>query len=131
MALDPKVITFAQGPNFAMLTTLRPDGHPVTQPMWVDADADHVLINTEKHRRKFRNVVNDPRVTVTIWDRDNPYSYVEVRGTVTGVVYGDEPRRHIDQLAEQYIGQPYKSDAIRSERVILQITPLELSRKSS
>ena len=33
---------------------------------WVDADDDHVLINTEVHRAKFKAVERDPRVTVTI-----------------------------------------------------------------
>ena len=90
MSLDPRVLAFAQADNFAVFTTPRTDGHPVTQPMWVDADDDFVLINTEKHRRKFRNVEQDPRVTVTIVDRNNPYVYVEVRGRVEQVVDGPE-----------------------------------------
>lgn len=130
MSLDPKITAFAQAPNFAAFTTLRPDGHPVTQPMWVDADADHVLINTEKHRRKFRNVASDSRVTVTIWDSKNPYSYVEVRGTVVAVVEGDEARAHIDHLAQKYLGHAYPAGNIQSERVILKIKPLETSEKT-
>ena len=129
MSLDAKVIAFARGKNYAVFTTLRPDGHPVSQPMWVDADDDFVLINTEKHRRKMRNVEADPRVTVTIIDRDNPYSYVEVRGTVVEVVEGAEPRAHIDQLSQKYEGQPYPADGVKSERVMLKIAPLETSEK--
>ena len=130
MTLDQKVIDFARQANFAAFTTLRPDGQPVTQPMWVDADDDYVLINTEKHRRKFRNVQNDSRVTVTIWERDNPYSYVEVRGNVVEVVEGEEPRRRIDQLAQKYHGRDYDPNAIQTERVILKIKPLETSEKA-
>jgi PPOX class probable F420-dependent enzyme len=131
MPLDQKTVELARGPNFAVLTTLRPDGHPVSQPMWVDSDGDHILINTELHRRKFRNVENDPRVTVTIWERDNPYRYTEVRGTVTEVIRGSEPRSHIDELSQLYDGQPYDADSIQSERVILVVTPLETSTKSA
>jgi PPOX class probable F420-dependent enzyme len=131
MPLDQKTIELAQGPNFAVFTTLRPDGHPVSQPMWVDSDGEHILINTEPHRRKFRNISNDPRVTVTIWERDNPYHYVEVRGRVTDVITGDRPRAHIDELSELYDGQPYDADSIKTERVMLVITPLETSKKSS
>lgn len=131
MALDQKTTDLAQGPNFAVLTTLRPDGHPVSQPMWVDSDGEHILINIEKHRRKFRNIENDPRVTVTIWERDNPYHYAEVRGRVTDVIGGDRARAHIDQLSELYDGKPYDAGSIQSERVILVITPLETSKKSS
>jgi PPOX class probable F420-dependent enzyme len=129
MSLDRQIIDFAHGKNFAVLTTLRPDGHPVSQPMWVDADDDYVLINTEKHRRKFRNVQHDPRVTVTIWQRDDPYSYVEVRGTVAGFVEGDPAREHINKLSYKYEGQPYPMDSVKSERVILQILPLKQSQK--
>lgn len=130
MPLDPQTVALAQGPNFAVLTTLRPDGHPVSQPMWVDSDGEHILINTEPHRRKFRNIESDPRVTVTIWERDNPYRYAEVRGRVTDVVRGDRARAHIDELSVLYDGQPYDADSIRSERVILVISPLETSTKS-
>ena len=131
MPLDEKTFELAQGPNFAVLTTLRPDGQPVSQPMWVDTDGEHILINTELHRRKFRNIESDPRVTVTIWERDNPYVYAEVRGRVSDVVRGDRARAHIDELSMLYDGKPYDGDSIKSERVIVVITPLETSKKSS
>ena len=130
MSLDPKIIRFAQADNFATFTTIRPDGHPVSQPMWVDADEDYVLINTEKHRRKFRNVQGDPRVTVTILDKDNPYSYVEVRGRVVGVVEGEVARRHIDALSRKYTGHDYPADGVITERVLLRIQPFEQSEKA-
>jgi len=63
--IDPTVKELATGKNFVALTTLFGDGHPQTQIMWVGADDEHVLINTEIRRQKFRNVQRDPRVTVT------------------------------------------------------------------
>jgi PPOX class probable F420-dependent enzyme len=86
--VHPMVLELARGQNFAALTTLLPGGHPQTQVMWVDADEQHLLINTEVHRQKFRNVERDPRVTVTIWDMKDPYRFVEVRGEVVGKVKG-------------------------------------------
>jgi PPOX class probable F420-dependent enzyme len=120
--LHPKVIELASGENFAALTTLLPDGHPQTQVMWVDADGDHLLINTEVHRQKFRNVERDPRVTLTIWDKEDPYTFVEVRGEVVEKAKGSEARRHIDELSHKYHGKPYGTP-IRSERVMLRIAP--------
>ena len=121
--LHPKVTELASGENFAALTTIMPDGHPQTQVMWVDADGDHLLINTEVHRQKFKNVERDPRVTLTIWDKEDPYSFVEVRGEVVGKTKGPEARAHIDKLSYKYHGRPYGTQ-IKSERVVLAIAPL-------
>lgn len=120
--LHDKVRTLAEGANFAALTTVLPDGQPQTHIMWVGCDDEHLIINTEVHRRKFKNVEQDPRVTVTIWDADNPYSFVEVRGQVVDTVTGDEARGNIDALSQKYMGRDYASD-IQSERVILRIAP--------
>ena len=120
--LEPRARDLARGKNFAALTTLLPDGQPSTQVMWVDADDDHVLINTEVGRQKFRNVKRDPRVTVTVIDAESPYRYAEIRGRVVETVAGDEARRHIDALSEKYVGGPY-ANPIQTERVILKIAP--------
>jgi PPOX class probable F420-dependent enzyme len=92
--------------------------------MWVDSDGEYILINTEKHRRKYRNVLADPRVTVTIWQVGNPYNYVEIRGMVHDHIEGQPAREHIDRLAMRYFGRLYDPDEIESERVILRIRPL-------
>jgi PPOX class probable F420-dependent enzyme len=113
----------AQAPNFANLSVILRSGRPMTHVMWVDADADHVLINTEAHRAKFRAVERDPRVTVTIWQRGDPYTYAEVRGQVVETVRGPEARAHIDSLSRKYRGKDYDDAAITSERVILRIAP--------
>ena len=120
--VHPRVLELARGQNFAALTTLLPDGHPQTQVMWVDADEQHLLVNTEVHRQKFRNVERDPRVTVTIWDMEDPYLFVEVRGEVVEKVKGQEAREHIDELSHKYRGRPYQTQ-IQSERVMLRIAP--------
>ena len=119
--LDPKVIELARGKNFAALTTMLPDDHPQTQVMWVDADEDHLLINTEVHRRKYKNVERDPRVTVMVWDHEDPYRFVEVRGSVVEKVKGPEAHEHIDELSHKYHGKLY-GNTVQSERVILKIS---------
>ncbi len=120
--IKESVKEMAQGPNFAALTTLGKDGQPSTHIMWVDADDEHMLINTEIHRTKFKNVQRDPRVAIAIWKAESPYEYVEVRGIVESTVGGDEARAHIDKLSLKYDGKPY-STRIKSERVILKIRP--------
>lgn len=121
--IDEKIKSLAQGPNFGTITTLLKDGSPVTHVMWVDADDEHFLINTEVHRAKFKNIGRDPRVSVTVWDASDPYIYCEVRGRVVETVTGPEARKHIDTLSLRYRGRRYDPEAIRSERVILKIAP--------
>jgi len=120
--LEEGVRQLAKGKNFAAFTTLLPDGQPMTHVMWVDCDDEHVLINTERHRQKARNVRRDPRVTVTVWDAADPYRYVEVRGEVVETVTGPEARRHIDELSVKYEGRPYRGRIV-SERVIWRVKP--------
>jgi PPOX class probable F420-dependent enzyme len=123
MPLDDAVKNAAQADNFATLTTLMPDGQPQTQVMWVHADDDHILINTEVDRQKWKNVQRDPRVTVTIIDKENPYHYAEVRGRVVEEVRGDVARASIDELSRKYTGRDYDPAMIKTERVILKIEP--------
>ncbi|HUR48264.1 MAG TPA: PPOX class F420-dependent oxidoreductase [Acidimicrobiales bacterium] len=121
--LNPDVKALATAPNFAVFTTLLPDGQPMAHVMWVDCDDEHILINTEVHRAKFKNVERDPRVTVTIIDRENGYRFAEVRGEVVETIRGPQARASIDELSQKYAGRPYGDENIQTERVLLKIAP--------
>jgi PPOX class probable F420-dependent enzyme len=120
--LDPVIRDLARGRNYGSISFHLPNDAIATHLMWVDADDEHVFINTEVHRLKYKAMQANPNVTLTIWSSDNPYSYAEVRGTVTGEVRGPQARSNIDDLSQKYNGTPYQPQ-IQSERVILQITP--------
>jgi PPOX class probable F420-dependent enzyme len=120
--LDPEIKKLAQDRNFAVLTVHLANGDAATHVMWVDADDEHILMNTEVHRAKFKAIKADPRVTVTVWDRSDPYRYAEVRGRVVSTETGDEARAMIDRLSQKYEGKDY-AGKIESERVILRIAP--------
>ncbi|MDA9607283.1 pyridoxamine 5'-phosphate oxidase family protein [Acidimicrobiaceae bacterium] len=118
MQLDNKTIKMATEPNYAALTTLFKNGVPQTHVMWVDTDGENILINTEIHRVKYKNVKIDPRVTVMIWKHDNPFKFVEIRGEVIGEITGQEARDNIDKLSEKYWNKPYPFP-IQTERIVL------------
>lgn len=80
--IDPEVRELAQGKNFAAFTSLLPGGAPMTHLMWVDCDENHILVNTEVHRGKYKNVVADPRVSVMIMDSNDDQHYADVTGRV-------------------------------------------------
>ena len=122
MRLDNKTIQMASGPNYAALTTLFKDGVPQTHVMWVDTDGENILINTEIHRFKYKNVLKDPRVTVMIWKHDNAFKFVEIRGEVVGEITGQDARDNIDKLSQKYWEKPYPFP-IQTERIVLVIKP--------
>lgn len=121
--LHPVTAELASAPNFAAMTTVFPSGKLQTQYVWVHTDGERLVVNTEVHRAKFKNVERDQRVTLLIRDEDDPYRYAEVRGTVTGTTRGQAARDQIDELAQKYLGKSYPADNIKSERVMVWITP--------
>ena len=123
MALDPDVQRLAKSDNVAVTVTLMPDGQPQALPTWIDTDGEHLLVNTEPQRQKAKNVRRDPRVTVLIVNKENPFDFVEVRGRVVDTVGGEEARRHIDELSQRYTGGPYQMPIGDQGRLILKIAP--------
>ncbi len=121
--LHPVTVELAQGRNFGSITTVLPSGNLQTQLIWVCTDGERLVVNTEMHRQKYKNIERDPRVTLTIRDEQNPYRYAEARGEVVETVRGQEARDHIDELAQKYLDGPYPPDNIVSERVMLWIVP--------
>jgi PPOX class probable F420-dependent enzyme len=117
--LDESIAALAEGANFCCVTTFMPDGSAQTLPLWigVDADRQHLLINTEVHRQRAKNLRRDPRVTVCIVENGNWYRWAEVRGRVVAEITGDEARAHIDDLARTYTGTDY-ANPIQSERIV-------------
>jgi PPOX class probable F420-dependent enzyme len=120
--LHPITVELARGANYWTIATMLPSGNLQNHPIWVGTDGERLVVNTEVHRQKFKNVERDPRVTLTIRDERNPYRYAEVRGEVVEKVRGQEARDHIDELSQKYHGKPYQPE-IQSERVMLWIVP--------
>ncbi|CAN5248753.1 PPOX class F420-dependent oxidoreductase [soil metagenome] len=121
--LHPDTVELAKGTNYGSITTMLPSGNFQTQIIWVHTDGERLVVNTEVHRQKYKDIERDSRVTLTIRDEQDPYHYAEVRGRVVETVTGQEARDHIDQLSQKYHGQDYDPDAIKSERVMLWIVP--------
>ena len=89
---------------FAHLTTLDPDGTPQASAMWITRDDDHILFNTAEGRRKHRNLLNDPRVAVSISPVDEPYENWSIQGEVVEMRTSDGVEV-IDRLAQKYLGE--------------------------
>ena len=92
---------------YAHLATLMPDGSPVSVPAWAGVEGDDVVFFTQDRSQKARNLRRDPRVAISIVDRENTYRTGWLRGRVTRIVEGEEARPTIDAIAVRYTGQPF------------------------
>jgi PPOX class probable F420-dependent enzyme len=108
---------------FANLATLMPDGRPQVTPVWCDFDGNHVIVNSAKGRQKDRNMRRDKRVSLSILDPQNPYRYLEIRGTVEEITE-EGAFEHIDKMAQKYLGQEKYTNLQPGEvRVMYKIKP--------
>jgi PPOX class probable F420-dependent enzyme len=113
---------------FANLATVNADGTPQVTPVWVDYDGDYVLVNSARGRRKDKNMERNRAVALSIQDPDNPYRYLEVRGSVAEITEQNADT-HIDKMAKKYIGQDkYPWSRPDEVRVIYKIKPERTSQ---
>jgi len=112
---------------FAYLATIMPDGSPQVTPVWIDYDGRNILFNSAKGRVKDKNVRRDPRVSLSVADPENPYSYFEVRGRVISITE-QGAAEHIDKMAQKYLGQAKYPWARPGEvRVVYTVEPEHVS----
>ncbi|WP_051385671.1 PPOX class F420-dependent oxidoreductase [Actinokineospora inagensis] len=115
-------------PLFAHLATTRPDGQPQVNPMWFHWDGEFVRFSNTTIRHKYRNVTANPRVAFSVNDPDQPYRYLEVRGTVERID-PDPNAAFFMQLADRY---SLRMDALPPDaphRVIYVVRPTSVSKQ--
>ena len=92
--------------NYAHLATMGPKG-PTSVPIWIDVDGDRLFFFTQSGSRKAKNIADDPRVALSIVDRDDPYRQADVRGRVVERLDGEAALAAMDRLSQKYIGAPF------------------------
>ena len=117
--LSEPALALLDGKNYAVLATVNPDGSPQTSVMWVGRDGGDLLFSTVEGRVKHRNMVRDPRVSVTVIDSADPENYVELRGRVS--MTPDVGRRLDTQLSWKYDGKDPGADRPGAVRVVVRL----------
>jgi PPOX class probable F420-dependent enzyme len=118
--LTPKEREIISGRNFIFIATINPDGSPQVTPLWAETDGDLVVINTEKSRRKARNMARDPRVALSAYTQTDPYDDMYFRAEVVETTEVGA-REHIDKLSQKYLGKPYPWLNDADHRVIIKL----------
>jgi len=98
-----------QDKAYGHVVTSATNGRPQVTMVWVDVEGDEVLLNTAEGRKKAQNLRRDPRVIISVQDRNNPQAYLLVHGTASVAEAGADA--HIDKLAKRFLGvdkYPYR-----------------------
>ena len=114
--LTGEQIRYFEEPNFAVVGIVTPRNEPRTSIVWVDWDGENVVFNTTTFRAKGRYLKENPKVSVTVWNRDDPYSYIEVVGTAE--LDEEGAAEHINRLSQKYEGKDFKNPV---DRVIVRV----------
>jgi PPOX class probable F420-dependent enzyme len=120
--LDDHALRILTAPVFGHLATVRPDGSVQVNPMWFELDADAGVIrftHTTK-RAKFRNLQQNPHMTLEALDPENPLRYVEVRGQLAEVVPDPEGAFYV-RLGKRYGNPAQQAPDDKADRVILEM----------
>nr|BBH85395.1 hypothetical protein KTC_01460 [Thermosporothrix sp. COM3] len=120
---------YLQEPHIAVLSTLNKDGSSQLTPVWYLLEDDGtIILNTQKHLRKAKNMFRDARVALCIQDG---MRYV----TINGIVEISQDRARVqDELARliaRYIDkeetrQQYREIFGRQDRISLHFQPINV-----
>jgi PPOX class probable F420-dependent enzyme len=117
-ALSENQQAFLRDKNFAVVATVGEDGSPQSTVVWIDTDGENVVFNTKRGRAKVEHLERDPRVSVTVVDSENPYSFLEVQGLAS--LDDEGANEHINMLAHKYRGSDFTDF---EGRVIVRVKP--------
>ena len=120
--LDDPVRELIKARNFCHVSTLNENGSIHSTLVWVDADAEHVVLNSAQGRRWPENVKRDGRASLLIANAENPYEYVRIQGRL------DEATEEgamdvINGLAKKYTGAEFQALQPGEVRVTLKLAP--------
>ncbi len=121
--MDEKAVKLFQAKNLVFIATVMKDGSPQLSPVWANYEDGYILVNTAEGRIKHRNIIQDPRVAVSVVAKDNPLDMTTIRGRVVELI-PDYDYKHADRLTQQYMARdhyPFKRDG--EKRIILKIKP--------
>lgn len=119
---DPGVRALLDKPNHAVVSTRNEDGSIHSTVVWVDVEDGRLAVNSAVGRKWPSNLQADPTITVLVYDEDNPYDYVEVRGTARGTTDGADA--HSDRLAKRYLGvDGYPFRTSDEQRITFHVEP--------
>lgn len=107
-------------PNLGIVAALREDGTPHQTVVWVDWDGEHVLLNLTADRTKLDYLQRDPRVSVLVLDRNDPFRWLRLEGRVAETT-PEGAYEHIVRQAGVYLGKEEYPLKEGEQRILVRI----------
>ena len=124
--ISPEIRAFLEGMRVpCVISTLRPDGAPITSATWFGFLGDDVVVSTPAQRNKARNVRKDPRISFIVDTKNFPVQGVAIEGMAD--VMDDTDDAILRSIVTRYLGADAAAGMMerlaeaRGERVILRI----------
>lgn len=116
------------GKNLATVATLNADGGPQSSVVWVMREGDTLVFTTTSRRQKARNLAREPRVSVSVFENENPYNSVEIRGTAQLI---EDPDKVLPKkLSQKYLGEDPPPESADVMRLIVRVIPEKVTNFS-
>lgn len=107
-----------ENPNYGHLGTIRPDGTVQVNPMWFLFDGEFLRFTHTTKRAKYRNLQSNPAMSLSVIDPQNPFHYLEARGTLVAVEPDPEGAFYVT-LGKRYGNAAQTPPADSPDRVVL------------
>ena len=117
--LNDATLKLVDGRNYAVVGTVNADGSPHTSVVWISRDGGDLIFTTLEGRVKHRNMVLDPRVSISVIDSADPENYIELRGRAS--ITTDVGRRVDTQLSWKYDGRDPAEDRPGAVRIVVRV----------
>jgi PPOX class probable F420-dependent enzyme len=105
-------------PFYGSLGTIRPDDTVQVSPMWFLYDGDTIRFTHTTKRAKYRNLQGNPSMSLAVFDPENQYRYIEVRGRLQEVI-PDPTGAFYVVLGKRYGNADQQPPVDSADRVIL------------
>ncbi len=108
----------------ATLATIRSDGYPHMTEVWFLHTHGQLKLSLNAARLKTRNLRRRPQCSLLLLDHENPYRYLEVRGTAR--LEPDPDYEFARQVGAKYRADLSEHDRPGEGRVVVTIEPANI-----
>jgi PPOX class probable F420-dependent enzyme len=126
VTFDEATRRILDGKNFATVATVNADGGPQSSLVWFRREGDTVVFSTTAARRKARNLARDPRISLSVFDLENPYDFMEIRGRAELVEDAEKALPRL--LSQRYLDEEPRPEPAEVVRLVVRVVPEKVNR---